>query len=76
MTTGIANNKIIIQKFPREEVESMVSPKSEKFPDRKVGTEVVVLQSGEEITLNRLMDFGLDESDDEHDSAINVGTAG
>jgi hypothetical protein len=65
-TTGFANNKIKIQKFPREEVENVVSPRSDKFPGRKMGTEAVVLKAGEEITLNRIMQFGPCESDDGH----------
>ncbi|KAG9248536.1 hypothetical protein BJ878DRAFT_531854 [Calycina marina] len=40
---GFANNKIVIRKFPREEVESMVSLRSAKFPERRTGTEAVVL---------------------------------
>lgn len=71
-TTGVATIKTVIQQYPKEEVESVVSPRSAKFPDRKLGTEAVVLQSGEEITLNRLMDFGPEESDDGH-SFTNLG---
>ncbi|KAH8602607.1 hypothetical protein B0O99DRAFT_647493 [Bisporella sp. PMI_857] len=52
-TKGFANNKIVIQKYPREEVESVVSPKSDKFPRKKTGTEAVILEAGEEMTLNR-----------------------
>jgi hypothetical protein len=63
-TTGFANNKIVVQKYAREEVESVVSPRSEKFPGKRMGTEAVVLQSGEEITLNQIMDFGVDSEDD------------
>jgi hypothetical protein len=63
-TTGFANNKIVVQKFAREEVESVVSPRSEKFPNRRMGTEAVILKSGEEITLSRVMDFPPPESDD------------
>ena len=57
-TSGLANAKIKIEKFPREEVESVISPRSEKFPDRREGTEAVILQSGEEITLSNVMKFG------------------
>jgi hypothetical protein len=73
VTTGFANNKVVIQKFPREEVESVVSPMSEKFPGRRTGTDAVILESGEEITLNRIMDFGFDDSDDGHESFANLG---
>lgn len=73
-TTGFATNKIIIEKFPREQVESVVSPRSGRFPGKKVGTEAVVLESGEEITLNGIMDFGSDdESDDSHERFSNLG---
>jgi hypothetical protein len=74
-TTGVATFKTVIHKIGREEVESVVSPRSEKFPSRKMDTEVVVLQSGEEITFDRLMEFGLDDSsDDGHDSFTNLGS--
>jgi hypothetical protein len=56
-TTGFANNKIKIKKFPREEIETVISPRSEKFPDRRQGSKAVILQSGEEITLSAGMDF-------------------
>lgn len=42
----------------------MVSPRSEKFPNRRMGTEAVILKSGEEIVLSRVMDFPPPESDD------------
>jgi len=73
ISTGFANNKVVFEKFSREEVESVVSPRSEKFPGRKTGTEAVVLHSGEEITLNRIMDFGADSSDE--GSSVYVGEA-
>ncbi|KAG0650782.1 hypothetical protein D0Z07_2742 [Hyphodiscus hymeniophilus] len=60
-SSGLANLKIKIEKFAREEVEAVVSPRSEKFPDRRIGTEAVILESGEEITLSGSMDFGRDE---------------
>jgi hypothetical protein len=56
--SGFANNKIKIDKYPREEVESVISPRSEKFPERGTGTEAIILDSGEEITLSQAMDFG------------------
>jgi Beta-lactamase superfamily domain len=60
---GLATKKIVVEKFEREEVESVISPRSEKFPHRRIGTEAVVLQPGEEIRLSNAMDFGLDEDD-------------
>jgi hypothetical protein len=50
-----------VEKYDREKVESVISPRSEKFPNRRTGTEAVVLQVGEEITLSQSMDFGPDE---------------
>lgn len=76
VTTGFANNKITIKKFPREQVESVVSPRSDKFPGKRMGTEAVVLQSGEEITLNGIMDFGSEsesEFEDGHGRFANLG---
>ena len=69
---GFANNKITIQKFPREEVESVVSPRSEKFPRRKIGTEAVILAAGEEISLNRIMDFDMDDDTDDTETFMNL----
>ena len=60
---GLATKKIVVEKYDREEVESVISPRSEKFPNRRIGTEAVVLQPGEEIHLSNVMDFGLDEDD-------------
>jgi hypothetical protein len=60
---GLATKKIVVEKYDREEVESVISPRSEKFPNRRIGTEAVVLQSGEEIRLSHAMDFGLEEGD-------------
>jgi hypothetical protein len=56
--SGFANVNIKVEKFPREEVESVISPRSEQFPERRMGTEAVILQSGEEITLSATRDFG------------------
>lgn len=60
---GLATKKIVVKKYDREEVESVISPRSEKFPNRRTGTEAVVLQPGEEIRLSNAMDFGLNEDD-------------
>ena len=45
---GFATKKLLFEKYRKEEVEAVVSPRSEKFPDRKIGTEVIVLGVGEE----------------------------
>jgi hypothetical protein len=47
ITTGFASKNLVLEKYKREEVEAVVSPRSEKFPDRKIGTEVIVLEVGE-----------------------------
>lgn len=51
---GYATTKLVVKKYDREDVESIVSPKSIKFPKRK-GTEAVVLQPGEEKRLTQGM---------------------
>jgi hypothetical protein len=58
---GIANGNVEIRKFEREEVESVVSPMSDKFPGRRTGTEAIVLGVGEEIRLSNAMGFGPEE---------------
>jgi len=71
-TTGVATFKTVIHKIGRDEVESVVSPRSDKLP-KKLDIRVLALQSGEEITLNRLMEFGPDDSsDDGYDSFTNL----
>jgi len=62
-TKGLATKKIVIEKYDREEVESVISPRSEKFPNKRPGTEAVVLQPGEKIQLSQAMDFGPEEDD-------------
>ena len=73
--SGFANTKIKIDKYPREEVESVISPRSEKFPDRRIGTEAVILESGEEITLSQAMDFGSRDYEDPYEKFVNLGEA-
>lgn len=66
-TTGVASLRLKQQKFEREHVESIISPRSEKFPERKIGTEAVVLDAGEEMRLTQAIAFGPlcdQESDD------------
>lgn len=57
-TKGFASKKLVLQKFEREEVEEVVSPRSEKFPDRRTGTEVVTLAAGEDLRVGPGM-FGV-----------------
>jgi len=49
---GFASSKIMTKKFTREQVEEVVSPKSDKFPEQRTGPDVVVLDVGEEIRLS------------------------
>lgn len=67
---GFANNKITIQKYPREEVVSVVSPKSDRFPSRRTGTEAVILEAGEEMMLTRAMEFADDDDTDDTDTSM------
>lgn len=67
---GFANNKIVIQKFPREEVESVVSPRMEKFSGRRIGTEAVVLEAGEETRLSRITEFKPDDASSSSDEGL------
>ena len=62
---GVATFQTVVHKNGRDEVESVVSPTSDKFPSRKLDTKVLALKSGEETTLNGLMDFWLDDSSDD-----------
>ncbi|KAG9235765.1 hypothetical protein BJ875DRAFT_259750 [Amylocarpus encephaloides] len=52
-TKGFASSKIVVEKYDREQVESVISPRSDKFPNHRTGTEAVVLQPGEEKTWSR-----------------------
>jgi hypothetical protein len=70
---GFASSKLVVEKYEREDVESVISPRSEKFPNRRIGTEAVVLDVGEEIHLNSAMDFGPGYDDDsEHERFTNI----
>jgi hypothetical protein len=60
---GLAMKEIAMGKYDCEEVESAISPRSEKFPNGRIAMEAVVLQPGDEIRLSNAMDFGLDEED-------------
>ncbi|CAG8972907.1 hypothetical protein HYALB_00001327 [Hymenoscyphus albidus] len=51
---GYATTKLVVTKYDKEDVESIVSPMSVGFPNRK-GTEVVVLQPGDEKCLTQAM---------------------
>ncbi|KAH8648961.1 hypothetical protein BGZ60DRAFT_203932 [Tricladium varicosporioides] len=57
-TTGFASNRIVVEKYERSHVESVVSPRSEKFPNRRMGTEAIVLDIGEEKQLSQGVEFG------------------
>lgn len=58
-TKGFASKKLAMEKHPKKEIEDLVSPRSEKFPERRTGTEVVILGVGEEIRVGPEL-FGLD----------------
>ncbi|EPE29195.1 hypothetical protein GLAREA_00355 [Glarea lozoyensis ATCC 20868] len=62
-STGFAVTNLVVEKYDREKVESIVSPRNEKFPNRRTGTEAVVLQPGEEKHLiQSMMDLDADTS--------------
>lgn len=63
-TSGFAAKRIVVQQFKREEIEDIVSPRSDKFPSRRIGTVAVVLAVGEEMCLNQIMSFGTDSDSD------------
>ncbi|KAG4438534.1 hypothetical protein IFR05_006008 [Cadophora sp. M221] len=69
---GMANKKIVVQKFEREEVESVISPRSPKAPTKRSGTQAVVLDVGEEIHLSSSMNLGPGD-DDESEKQVNLG---
>ncbi|KAL3417875.1 hypothetical protein PVAG01_10886 [Phlyctema vagabunda] len=50
-TKGFASWQITTEKFERAAVERVVSPRSDHFPHRRTGTDVVVLDVGQEIRL-------------------------
>lgn len=50
-TSGFASRKLVTQHYEKDEIAEAVSPRSDKFPDRKIGTEVVVLGVGKEMTI-------------------------
>jgi hypothetical protein len=58
-TKGFASRKLVTEHYEKDEIAEVVSPRSEKFPDRKIGTEVVVLGVGEVMTIGPSM-FGSD----------------
>ncbi|RFU36156.1 hypothetical protein B7463_g225, partial [Scytalidium lignicola] len=58
---GVASRKLKVTKWGVDEVQEIVSPRSEKFDDRDrvtLATEVVALGVGEELMLTREIDFG------------------
>ncbi|RDW64159.1 hypothetical protein BP5796_10661 [Coleophoma crateriformis] len=58
LTKGFAASKIVTEKYEREDVESVISPRSPEFPHRRLGTEAVVLDVGSEVRLSQAMTFG------------------
>lgn len=50
-TRGFASKNLVTEHYEKEEIAEVVSPRSEKFPDRRIGTEVVVLGVGEDLTI-------------------------
>jgi hypothetical protein len=58
-TKGFASKKVVLEKYEKEVIEEVVSPRSDKFPERRMGTEVVVLGAGEEIRVGLEL-FGSD----------------
>jgi len=57
-TKGWATVKINTQRYDRQEVEDVVSPRSAQFPDQRTCTEVAVLGIGEELRLGPEVLFG------------------
>ncbi|KAH8815041.1 hypothetical protein F5884DRAFT_161088 [Xylogone sp. PMI_703] len=55
---GVASKKLKVTKWGVDQVQEIVSPRSERFEDRALATEVVALGVGEEITLARMVDIG------------------
>ncbi|CZS94550.1 uncharacterized protein RAG0_04499 [Rhynchosporium agropyri] len=70
---GVVNKKIVVQKFDREEVESVVSPRCTETPSKRSGTRAVVLNIGEEVRLSSSMNIGPGE-DDESEKQINLSS--
>ncbi len=50
-TKGFASRKLVTEHYEKEEIADAVSPRSEKFPERRIGTEVVVLGVGEDLKI-------------------------
>jgi len=60
---GLATRRLVTERYDRQEVESVISPRSDKFPARRTGTEAVVLDVGEEVRLTGCVGFGPGEED-------------
>jgi len=58
-TKGFASRRLVTEHYEKEEIAEVVSPRSDKFPERRIGTEVVVLEVGEDLTIGPGM-FGAD----------------
>ncbi|KAL2064969.1 hypothetical protein VTL71DRAFT_4109 [Oculimacula yallundae] len=70
---GVVNKNIVVQKFNREEVESVMSPRCSKTPSKRSGTRAVVLDIGEEIRLSSNMSIG-PGNDDESEKQVVLGS--
>ncbi|CZR50505.1 uncharacterized protein PAC_00378 [Phialocephala subalpina] len=57
VTKGVANRRIKITKWGRQEIEDVVSPRTPGFPEREGGCEVVMLGAGEERTIGGGMNW-------------------
>jgi len=58
-TRGFASRKLVMEQYEKEEIAEVVSPRSERFPDLRIGTKVAVLGVGEDLTIGPGM-FGSD----------------
>ncbi|KAK0119009.1 hypothetical protein ONS96_012080 [Cadophora gregata f. sp. sojae] len=61
---GLANKKIVVQKFEREEVESVIRPRCPRVSSKRSGTQAVVLAVGEDIRLSNHVSLGPGEDDE------------
>jgi len=69
---GLANKKIVVQKFEREEVESVIRPRCPRLSSKRSGTQAVVLAIGEEIRLSNTVKLGPGE-DNESGKQVKLG---
>ncbi|PVH88361.1 hypothetical protein DL98DRAFT_509076 [Cadophora sp. DSE1049] len=69
---GLANKKIVVQKFEREDVESVIRPRCPRVSSKRSGTQAVVLAIGEEIRLSNSTKLG-PGNDDESEKQVKLG---